>query len=159
MGKHSFQARIPSVSSFLFSCSPGGRHRSALAADSQLTLGPLINEAVKQNPFHSSRQGSVEFFEGCHRLTGRNLTRSRTEIWVSTRFLRQSPIAGAVYGFGQEIPFPGKIESSGGKWHHAKLIEFEQEYEATKLANRGSPEGSVFRSAFRASGHRHCGEK
>ena len=103
---------------------------SALAVDSQLPLGPLIDEAVKQNP---SIQAAKARWNSSKAVISQVKTLPDPELKFGyQRIPAQSPIAGAVYGFGQEIPFPGKLRLRG-EVASRQADRFEQEFEATKL--------------------------
>lgn len=104
---------------------------SALAADLPLPLGPLLNEAIKQNP---SIQAAKDRWVSSKAIIPQVETLPDPELKLGYQQIPAiSPIEGAIYGFGQEIPFPGKLRLRG-EVASRRADRVEQEYHATKLA-------------------------
>ena len=103
---------------------------SALAAETSLPLGPLIDEAIKQNP---SIQAAKDRWDSSKAIISQVRTLPDPELKFGyQRIPAESPIAGAIYGFGQQIPFPGKLRLRG-EVASRQADRFEQEYQARRL--------------------------
>ena len=104
---------------------------SALAADPPLPLGPLLDEAIKQNP---SIQAAKDRWVSSKAIVPQVETLPDPELKLGYQQIPAiSPIEGAIYGFGQEFPFPGKLELRG-EVASRQADRVGQEYHATKLA-------------------------
>ena len=101
-----------------------------LAADTTLPLGPLIDEAIQQNP---SIQAAKDRWESSKAVISQVKTLPDPELKFGyQRIPAESPIAGAIYGFGQQIPYPGKLRLRG-EVASRQADRFEQEYQARRL--------------------------
>lgn len=104
---------------------------SVLAADPPLPLGPLIDEAIKQNP---SIQSAKNRWESSKAIIPQVKTLPDPELKLGYQQIPAvSPIEGAIYGVGQQIPFPGKLKLRG-EVASRQAGRIEQEYQATRLA-------------------------
>ena len=102
-----------------------------LAAEPPLPLGPLVDEALKQNP---SIQAAKERWESSKAVIPQVKTLPDPELKLGYQQIPAvSPIEGAIYGFGQEFPYPGKLQLRG-EVASRQAGRVEQEYQATKLA-------------------------
>ena len=103
---------------------------SAMAAETSLPLGPLIDEAIKQNP---SIQAAKDRWDSSKAIISQVRTLPDPELKFGyQRIPAESPIAGAIYGFGQQIPYPGKLRLRG-EVASRQADRFEQEYQARRL--------------------------
>lgn len=104
---------------------------SVLAAEPQLPLGPLIDEAMINNP---SIQAAKDRWESSKAIIPQVQTLPDPELKLGYQQIPAvSPIEGAIYGFGQQIPFPGKL-TLRGEVASRQADRVEQEFQATKLA-------------------------
>ena len=104
---------------------------SVLAADPPLPLGPLIDEAIKQNP---AIQAAQNRWESSKAIIPQVKTLPDPVLKLGYQQIPAvSPIEGAIYGIGQEIPFPGKLNLRG-EVASRQAGRVKQEYQAIKLA-------------------------
>ncbi len=102
-----------------------------LAADPRLPLDTLIDEAIKQNP---AIKAAKNRWESSKAIIPQVTTLPDPELKLGYQQIPAvSPIEGAIYGFGQDIPFPGKLKLRG-EVAARKAGRIEQEYQATRLA-------------------------
>ena len=103
----------------------------ALAAEPTLPLDALLDEAIKQNP---AIKAAKNRWESSKAIVPQVKTLPDPELKLGYQQIPAvSPIEGAIYGFGQDIPFPGKL-TLRGEVADRQAGRVEQEYEATKLA-------------------------
>ena len=99
-------------------------------ADPLLSLDPLVNEAIQRNPEILSAK---ERWEASKAIVPQVKTLPDPELKLGyQRIPAVSPIEGAIYGFGQQFPFPGKLKLRG-EVASRQAGRFEQEHNATKL--------------------------
>ena len=102
-----------------------------LAAEPILPLGPLIEEAIRQNP---SIQSAKDRWESSKAVIPQVKTLPDPELKLGYQQIPAvSPIEGAIYGVGQQFPFPGKLKLRG-EVASRQAGRIGQEYQATKLA-------------------------
>ena len=102
-----------------------------LAADPPLPLGPLIDEALNRNP---AIQAIKDRWESSKAIVPQVQTLPDPELKFGYQQIPAvSPIEGAIYGFGQEFPYPGKLKLRG-EVASRQASRVQQEYQATKLA-------------------------
>ena len=101
------------------------------AAEPTLPLDALIDEAIKQNP---AIKAAKNRWESSKAIIPQAKTLPDPELKLGYQQIPAvSPIEGAIYGFGQDIPFPGKLKLRG-EVADRQAGRVKQEYEATKLA-------------------------
>ncbi|MBI3604064.1 MAG: TolC family protein [Nitrospirae bacterium] len=100
------------------------------ADDSRLSLESLIEELTQRNPeIKVARQR----WEAAQAVVPQVQTLPDPRLQLGyQRMPMTEPLQGAMYGFGQEIPFPGKLKLKG-EVAQREAERFEQELLATKL--------------------------
>ena len=102
-----------------------------LAAEPILPLNALIDEAINQNP---AIKAAKDRWESSKAIVPQVETLPDPELKLGYQQIPAvSPIEGAIYGFGQQIPFPGKLKLRG-EVASRQAGRIKQEYQATRLA-------------------------
>ena len=128
----------------------------ALAAEPTLPLGPLIDEAIKENP---SIQAAKDRWDSSKAVISQVKTLPDPELKLGyQRIPAESPIAGAIYGFGQQIPYPGKLRLRG-EVASRQADRFEQEYQARRLQIIARMKESYFDLHFVHQAIENCREE
>jgi outer membrane protein, heavy metal efflux system len=103
---------------------------SALAAEPPLTLHILVDEAFERNP---SIQAAKQRWEAARAVIPQVQTLPDPKLRFGyQRMPMDQPLRGAMYGFGQDIPYPGKLKLRG-EVATRQAHRLEQEYHATSL--------------------------
>lgn len=104
---------------------------AAVAAEPRLSLSSLIEELIQQNP---EIKAARERWEAAKAVVPQVATLPDPKVLLGYQRMPMTPpeVQGAVYGFGQEVPFPGKLRLRG-EVAGREAERLEQEYEATKL--------------------------
>ena len=99
--------------------------------DERLSLKALIEETAQQNP---DMKAARERWEAAKAIVPQVQTLPDPTVRLGYQQLPMGPpgVEGAIYGFGQEIPFPGKLRLRG-EVASREAQRFEQEYEAVRL--------------------------
>ena len=104
---------------------------SVWAADPTLPLGPLLDEAIKQNP---AIQAAKNRWESSKAVIPQVETLPDPLLELGYQQIPAvSPIEGAIYGIGQAFPFPGKLKLRG-EVASRQAGRIKQELEAVKLS-------------------------
>ncbi len=115
------------VAAGLFMAPPSA---AAMAAEPRLSLSSLIEELIQQNPEIKAVRAR---WEAAKAVVPQVATLPDPKVQLGyQRMPMVDPFQGAMYGFGQEVPFPGKLRLRG-EVAGREAERLEQEYEATKL--------------------------
>ncbi len=102
----------------------------ARANEPRLALSTLVAELVEQNP---EIKASRERWEAAKAVVPQVTTLPDPKVQLGyQRMPMVDVLQGAMYGFGQEVPFPGKLKLRG-EVAGREADRLEQEYEATRL--------------------------
>lgn len=102
----------------------------ASAAAERLSLAGLVEELIERNP---DIKAARERWEAAKAVVPQVQTLPDPTVQLGyQRMPMAEPLQGAVYGFGQEIPFPGKLRLRG-EVASKEAERFEQEYRAVRL--------------------------
>jgi outer membrane protein TolC len=101
------------------------------ADEPRLSLANLTEEALQRNP---EIKAARERWEAAKAVVPQVQTLPDPKLQFGYQRMPMTPpeVQGAIYGFGQEIPFPGKLRLKGDIAQR-DADRMEQEYEATKL--------------------------
>lgn len=100
------------------------------AQESRLSLDNLVTEVMENNP---EIRAARERWEAAKAIVPQVQTLPDPKVQLGyQRMPMVEPLEGAVYGFGQEIPFPGKLRLRG-EVAAREAERLEQEYQATRL--------------------------
>ncbi len=103
---------------------------AAPAAEPRLSLEGLIEELAERNP---EIKAARERWEAAKAVVPQVQTLPDPKLQLGyQRMPMLDPFQGPMYGFGQEIPFPGKL-SLKGEIAQREAERLEQEYNATRL--------------------------
>lgn len=96
----------------------------------KLSLARLVEEMTEKNP---EVKAARERWEAAKAVVPQVQTLPDPRLQLGyQRMPMTDPLQGAMYGFGQEIPFPGKLGLKG-EIARREAERFEQEYKATRL--------------------------
>lgn len=110
--------------------SPAAAPAAAPAAEPRLSLEGLIEELAERNP---EIKAARERWEAAKAVVPQVQTLPDPKLQLGyQRMPMLDPFQGPMYGFGQEIPFPGKL-SLKGEIAQREAERLEQEYNATRL--------------------------
>ena len=101
------------------------------AEETGLSLGSLIEELTQRNP---EIKAARERWEAAKAVVPQVQTLPDPRLQIGYQRMPMVPpeVQGTMYGFGQEIPFPGKLRLRG-EVARKEAERFEQEYGATRL--------------------------
>ncbi|MBI4400842.1 MAG: TolC family protein [Nitrospirae bacterium] len=101
------------------------------AGEARLSLGSLIEELTQRNP---EIKAARERWEAAKAVVPQVQTLPDPKLQFGYQRMPMVPpaVQGTIYGFGQEIPFPGKLRLRG-EVAMKEAERFEQEYGATRL--------------------------
>ncbi|MBI5855054.1 MAG: TolC family protein, partial [Nitrospirae bacterium] len=96
----------------------------------KLSLARLVEEMTEKNP---EVKAARQRWEAAKAVVPQVQTLPDPRLQLGyQRMPMTDPLQGAMYGFGQEIPFPGKLGLKG-EIARREAERFEQEYKATRL--------------------------
>ncbi|HZS93373.1 MAG TPA: TolC family protein [Chloroflexota bacterium] len=103
---------------------------AAAAQETRLSLDNLITEVMENNP---EVRAARERWEAAKTIVPQVQTLPDPKVQLGyQRMPMVEPLQGAVYGFGQEIPFPGKLRLRG-EVAQREAERLERDYQATRL--------------------------
>lgn len=104
---------------------------SALAGEAPLSLSALIEELAARNP---EVKAARERWDAAQAVVPQVQTLPDPRLQIGYQRMPMVPpvVEGAMYGIGQEIPFPGKLKLKG-EVAQRDAERLEQEYNATRL--------------------------
>jgi outer membrane protein TolC len=108
-----------------------GLRVEAAEAEPRLPLGPLVNELEAVNP---EIKAARERWEAARAVVPQVQTLPDPKLQFGYQRMPMLPpaVQGAIYGFGQDIPFPGKLRLKG-EIAQRDAERLEQEFQATRL--------------------------
>ncbi len=103
----------------------------SVADEPRLSLSSLIDEVTQRNP---EIKAAKQRWEAAKAVVPQVQTLPDPKLQLGYQRMPMTPpeVQGAIYGFGQEIPFPGKLKLKG-EVAQREVERIEQEYLATQL--------------------------